>query len=126
MSEKPVIVSASAVASDVVVTEGAKAHFISTLKKTPGAKGMRLTVNTKGCSGYKYELQQVSEVNSSDLSYGLSDDYCFYVAVDAFKYVAGTTVELQQEGLNSKIVFNNPRANNLCGCGESFNVDEER
>jgi Fe-S cluster assembly iron-binding protein IscA len=36
--------------------------------------------------------------------------------------VQGTEVDYATEGLNSTIKFNNPNAQDLCGCGESFSV----
>ena len=44
------------------------------------------------------------------------------VAVDALSlpYLQGASVDLVQEGLARRLRFDNPNAQQRCGCGESF------
>jgi Fe-S cluster assembly protein SufA len=39
--------------------------------------------------------------------------------------VEGTTIEFVKEGLNRVFRFANPRAQEVCGCGESFTLGDE-
>jgi iron-sulfur cluster assembly protein len=50
------------------------------------------------------------------------------VAVDpsSLPYVQGTTVRLVQEGLARRLRFDNPNAQQQCGCGESFATSPAR
>lgn len=49
------------------------------------------------------------------------------VAKEAIPYVKGTVVDYQVSNAllgEQKMVFHNPQVKSLCGCGESFNIDE--
>ena len=39
--------------------------------------------------------------------------------------VLGTELDMLTQGLNSALVFKNPKATSYCGCGESFAVGGE-
>ncbi|WP_336998188.1 iron-sulfur cluster assembly accessory protein, partial [Leclercia sp. M50] len=45
-----------------------------------------------------------------------------YVPLQAMPFIDGTEVDYVREGLNQLFKFNNPKAQNECGCGESFGV----
>ncbi len=40
----------------------------------------------------------------------------------AMPFIDGTEVDYVREGLNQIFKFHNPKAQNECGCGESFGV----
>ncbi len=89
------------------------------------AKGIQFHVKESGCSGFKYLLDLTFEINSDDLIYSLSDNLILYIAPKVLPLIQGTQVDYIQEGLNFRLDFNNPNATSICGCGESFTVEQQ-
>ena len=102
------------------MTEPAKVYIASYLKKHQ-AKAMRLTVKKSGCSGFKYDIVATDVMNENDRVFQ-ENDAVVVISSDDLLYYAGTEIDYIQDGLNKKMVFNNPLAQNVCGCGESFNL----
>lgn len=86
---------------------------------TSGASGLRITVESGGCAGFKYIMGLANETNSDDTVIE-RDGVKLFVDNDSQKYLAGTTIDfvLAQEG--SGFTFDNPNANASCSCGKSF------
>lgn len=88
-----------------------------------GKSGMllRISVNTKGCSGLSYTMDWVEGPGPGDeivVSQGLT------VLVDrkASLFLIGTEMDYEIKSLTSGFTFNNPNEKGRCGCGESFHV----
>lgn len=89
------------------------------------ALGFRLAVKKTGCSGYAYVTTVVKDHNPDDLQFQVADITVF-VDQKSIPLVEGTTIDFVDQGLGqTKLLFNNPNAANLCGCGESFNLLED-
>lgn len=86
---------------------------------TSGASGLRITVESGGCAGFKYIMGLANETNSDDTVIE-RDGVKLFVDNDSQKYLAGTTIDfvLAQEGLG--FTFDNPNAQASCSCGKSF------
>lgn len=86
---------------------------------TSGASGLRITVESGGCAGFKYIMGLANETNSDDTVIE-RDGVKLFVDNDSHKYLAGTTIDfvLAQEG--SGFTFDNPNAKASCTCGKSF------
>lgn len=86
---------------------------------TSGASGLRITVESDGCAGFKYIMGLANETNSHDTVIE-RDGVKLFVDNDSQKYLAGTTIDfvLAQEG--SGFTFDNPNGNASCSCGKSF------
>lgn len=86
---------------------------------TSGASGLRITVESGGCAGFKYIMGLANETNSDDTVIE-RDGVKLFVDNDSQKYLAGTTIDfvLAQEG--SGFTFDNPNAQAGCSCGKSF------
>ena len=80
-----------------------------------------VAVKTTGCAGFGYVLDTVSEPAKDDLLFE-QDGARLYVPLQAMPFIDGTEVDYVREGLNQLFKFNNPKAQNECGCGESFGV----
>lgn len=89
-----------------------------------GMLGMRLGVKQTGCAGFGYVLDTVKEPHKDDLVFE-KDGARLYVPLSAMPFIDGTEVDFVREGLNQLFKFNNPKAQNECGCGESFGVQAE-
>jgi iron-sulfur cluster assembly protein len=88
-----------------------------------GQEGMklRISVNTKGCSGLAYDMRWVDQVGPGD---EVVTDKGVTVLVDrkASLFLIGSMMDYQEQALSSGFTFTNPNEKGRCGCGESFHV----
>ncbi len=101
-------------------------NAITHIKKnqSPQKNHFRLAVKKTGCSGLAYVPDMVAGGELNDVTWE-QDGLTIYIAEDSVKYLQGTVVDFIDEGiLQSKLIFQNPNADGLCGCGESFTIDE--
>ncbi|VFP86420.1 Protein SufA [Candidatus Erwinia haradaeae] len=90
--------------------------------KEPNIKGVQLNVKTSGCAGLSYTMNLVTEISKDALMFSCNGA-CVFVPLKAMPYIDGTEVDYVHIGLNQVFKFNNPLANQACGCGESFSVE---
>ena len=105
----------------ITLTESAAKHIANQVAKSGGAIGLRLGVKHAGCSGLKYTFGIAHDISPDEIvfeSFGAK----VLVNAEGLNALDGTELDYVQEGLNSSFRFNNPRAKNACGCGESFSV----
>lgn len=81
--------------------------------------GLRLMVQSGGCAGLKYGMALELEVQADDAVVAAGE---VTVLIDPASQVhlAGTTIDFVTGLEGAGFVFNNPNANNACGCGKSF------
>ncbi|MDC0447102.1 iron-sulfur cluster assembly protein IscA [Gammaproteobacteria bacterium] len=105
----------------ITLTEKAAQRVQNFLVNRGSGLGIRLAVQTTGCSGLGYNLEFVDTTNDDDTIF---EDRGVKVVVDAKSliYLDGTEVDYVKEGLNEGFEFKNPNAKGECGCGESFTV----
>jgi iron-sulfur cluster assembly protein len=84
-------------------------------------KLLRISVNTKGCSGLAYDMSWADEAGPGD---EIVKDKDLTVLVDrkASLFLIGTTMDYEVKALESGFTFINPNEKGRCGCGESFHV----
>ncbi len=108
------------------ITEKA-ANFLRLAMLEAKAIGIRLFVKNSGCSGKSYGIDLVTEKNNLDpldvnfQSAGLP----IFVEPNSYKMLKGMQLDLETQGINQFLRFNNPNAIHTCGCGESFKVEED-
>lgn len=110
----------------ITITEKAAKQIEALMGKAPdGAKGVRLSIKTTGCSGNSYKMDYISADDD-----GANDDVFeeHGITLNIPKMYSwmliGTTVDYVVDELgNSRFDFINPNESGRCGCGESFNVD---
>ena len=89
------------------------------------AIGFRLAVKKTGCSGYAYLPDIIHESKPEDIHY-VFEELTLFIDPKSVPMLQGTEIDFVDHGLGqSKLIFNNPNAANLCGCGESFNLVDE-
>ncbi len=105
----------------ITLTEAAAQHILKQVANSADSIGLRLGVKQAGCSGLRYTFGMANEVLPSETVF---ESFGAKVLVDtaSLPYLEGTELAYVQEGLNSFFKFNNPKAKNECGCGESFAV----
>lgn len=105
----------------LMLTEAAAERIKQQLAERGHGIGLRVGVRKSGCSGYMYTMDYADEVGDGDdvfTGHGAS----IVVAHKHLSVLDGTTVDFRREGLNRMFRFDNPQAQNACGCGESFTV----
>ena len=84
---------------------------------------LRLGVVGGGCSGFKSNLNLVTELNPK--ADEVFDCHGISVVVDkrSLMYLTGATVDFVDEGLTRRgFAVHNPNARSTCGCGSSFSM----
>jgi iron-sulfur cluster assembly protein len=84
-------------------------------------KLLRISINTKGCSGMSYEMNWVEQAGPGD---EIVTDKDMTVLVDrkATLFLIGTVMDYRTDKFTSGFTFENPNEKGRCGCGESFHV----
>jgi iron-sulfur cluster insertion protein len=99
------------------ITAAASIKINQFLAKEPQSSVFRVSVDTGGCSGFKYK---------TEMGPGHDDDLVLEprVVMDAISGSLLTSVVLDYIDSigQSGFVFNNPSATSTCGCGTSFDV----
>jgi len=81
--------------------------------------GMRIMVQSGGCSGLRYVLALESEAQKDDLVVDFGE---VKVLLDPLSQplLVGVTVDFVSSLEGSGFTFDNPSATEKCGCGKSF------
>ena len=83
--------------------------------------GIRIGVQTKGCSGLSYTLEFADEKNEFDDELEVSG-LTILIDPKATMFIIGTEMDYVEDKLESGFKFSNPNEKGRCGCGESFHV----
>jgi iron-sulfur cluster assembly protein len=86
-----------------------------------GAIGIRLSVTNTGCSGHQYKMEHVFEESAED-DKTVAGDTALYTPKSQLMMLLGVVVDFEEGKFGSNFTFNNPNADNACGCGESFQI----
>ncbi|HLU77867.1 MAG TPA: iron-sulfur cluster assembly protein IscA [Burkholderiales bacterium] len=105
----------------ITLTDRAATHVQDFLAKRGKGIGLRVGVQTSGCSGMAYKLEFADEVQPDDHTFE-SNGIKVIVDPKSLPYIDGTELDFAREGLNEGFKFNNPNVKDSCGCGESFNI----
>jgi len=105
----------------VTLTERAARHVADYIRKRGKGVGVRLAVQTTGCSGMAYKLEFADAAAPEDARFE-TNGVCVLVDPRSLAYLDGTELDFVREGLSEGFRFNNPNEKDRCGCGESFRV----
>ncbi len=109
---------------NVNITEAAARRISHQLSRRGRGLGLRLGVRESGCSGFAYALDYADDIADDDRVFE-AHGVKVVVSAGSLPLVDGITLDFRRDGLNEMFVFNNPNAEDLCGCGESFSVRRE-
>ena len=103
------------------VTDIAKDKIKSHLANRGKGIGIRIGIETTGCSGYAYKLELADKINEEDI-HNEYEGFSILIDPKANTILEGITVDYQKNGLNEGFEFINPLEKARCGCGESFTI----
>ena len=105
----------------IQLTEAAALRVTRQLGERGRGLGLRVGVKASGCSGFAYLLDYADETGPDDVVFE-AHGAKVVVARDTLAMLDGLVVDFRREGLNEVFKFDNPNAEALCGCGESFSL----
>ncbi len=108
-------------------SEAACSHIAKLLSEKGAGSVFHLSVKKTGCNGYMYVPTILSSAAEQDVCVPNVAPFSVYVAADCVSILTGTAVDFETKSFGFKqLTFDNPNAEGLCGCGESFNLKEEQ
>ena len=106
---------------DIILTESAAQRIAGQLQKRGHGIGLRLAVKESGCSGYAYLMDYAEEQKPEDQvveAHGVK----LFIDHASLPMLQGLRLDYRRDGINEVFKFDNPNAEELCGCGESFTI----
>ena len=103
----------------VTLTEDAARHVAEIIgEPNPETKGLRIYVETGGCSGMSYamEISARKPCDEEFTSYGMK----LFVEDRGLVYLAGSVIDYKDGLSGAGFRITNPNAKQTCGCGKSF------
>jgi len=96
-------------------------HLMAKADQEESILGLRVGVNSKGCSGLSYFVEYASEQKHFE---DVVEDKGVKIFIDpaSVMFLIGARMDYQESKLSSGFVFSNPNETARCGCGESFSV----
>ena len=110
----------------VALTEKAAVKIRELMAEEPAgeAEVLRIAIQGGGCSGFQYGLGFDRGSQQGDLEL---EQHGVMVVVDPFSapYLRGATIDFLDGLQESGFKIENPNATAACGCGHSFQVEDE-
>ena len=109
----------------IQITDKASAQLAALLqsKSASPTAGLRLGVSKGGCAGWQYEMK-VAEPEAGDEIIGQGAARVI-IAADSFDKLRGCEIDYSDDLTDSGFKIHNPKARRSCGCGTSFEPDDE-
>jgi iron-sulfur cluster assembly protein len=110
--------------SIITFSDSAREYIQNFIVNTRVEAGLRVSIKKTGCSGFAYEVDIVKEPQEDDLCV-IEQGIRMFIDPKWVKLVQGMKIDLEEDENRQKhLIFHNPNAKHLCGCGESFTVEE--
>lgn len=110
----------------LMMSQKAIDHINRTIKARGSGIGFRLGVKQTGCSGYMYVPEIIDEIRPGDLEVVAYTGFTVYVDPEAVSIIRGTYIDFVEKSFGmEQLEYDNPNADSLCGCGESFNLKNQ-
>lgn len=109
----------------IKITEDAAHAIAEKTAAKDGAKGLRLTVTSTGCSGYAYKMEHAMDERSEDdkMEQGGA---VLYIPKTHSWMLFGMEIGFKSDKMESGFTFTNPNESGRCGCGESFSIQKPK
>lgn len=82
--------------------------------------GLRIAITGGGCSGFQYDMKLEENVGDGDTVVDCGSDLKVFIDPASAGMLGGVTVDFVETLEGAGFKFENPNANNTCGCGKSF------
>ena len=94
------------------------------------ALNLRVFITGGGCSGFQYGFSFDEGVQEDDMIFERSvEDYHrpIKLLVDpmSYQYLANAEIDYREDLQGEQFVIKNPNAKTTCGCGSSFNIEDD-
>ena len=108
----------------VSLTPAAAAKISALMAEETDVSVLRVAIEGGGCSGFQYGLGFDRGAQEGDFTF---DCEGVTVVVDPFSapYLQGATIDFLDGLQESGFKIDNPNATSACGCGHSFQVEDE-
>ena len=108
----------------LTVTESAAGKIQALMAEESEVTVLRVAIAGGGCSGFQYQLGFDSGPQEGDVTFAI---HGVDVVVDPFSapYLQGASIDYLEGLQESGFKIENPNAVSSCGCGHSFQVDDE-
>jgi iron-sulfur cluster assembly protein len=110
-------------AAPVITLTDAAADRVKRLLSKSGKPvlGLRVGVNTRGCSGLSYIVEYAEDKKRFE---DVVEDKGVKIFIDptAVMFLLGSEMDYVEDKFHNGFVFKNPNEKGRCGCGESFHV----
>ena len=108
---------------DFDISNTAASHLTEMINAN-NSLGIRISLKDSGCSGFAYQLDLIDGKDENDLS-GKVNGVNLFIHDKSFIFLKGTKLDFVKKNLNQELVFLNPNVSAECGCGESFNFNDD-
>lgn len=110
----------------LTLTDKALTHIKTMLLEKEQPAFFRLSIKKTGCTGLMYVPEIATEIKEADIKVDNAFDLPIYIDGQWQYALVGTEMDYVEKSFGQKVLsFNNPNADSLCGCGESFNLKDE-
>ncbi|VFP78062.1 Protein SufA [Buchnera aphidicola (Cinara cuneomaculata)] len=106
----------------IQVTKKAAKQILFLLKKDKDSSGVTIQLKKSGCAGFKYVLKIKKKIKNSDYIF-MTKSIKFIIPKKLIPQLYTTKIDFIQTGLNNSFIFTNTKHTSICGCGESFNIE---
>ena len=104
---------------EVTLTEDAARHVAEIIgENNPENKGLRIYIETGGCSGMSYAME-ISPRKPGDDEF-TAHGVRLFVEERGIVYLAGSVIDYKDALTGAGFRITNPNAKQTCGCGKSF------
>jgi iron-sulfur cluster assembly accessory protein len=103
----------------LTLTESAARHIAEIIgEPNSEGKGLRIFIETGGCSGMSYAMEIAARKPGDELfaSHGVN----LFVEERGLVYLAGSVIDYSDGLTGAGFRITNPNAKQTCGCGKSF------
>lgn len=112
--------------SPIIFSKPALAHIQRVLDGQGEGQVFRLTLKKAGCSGWQFIPALADMPEEGDVSV-CTEGVTIYIPQAQLANMQGTTVDLVSKPLQQKqLMFHHPKAQGVCGCGESFYLEDQK
>ena len=109
----------------VIFTENAASKVAALIEEegNPNLK-LRAYIEGGGCAGLQYGFR-FDEIKNEDDHSAVTNGITLLIDPQSFKYLSGATIDYIEDLEGERFTIDNPNAKKTCGCGTSFDIEEE-